>query len=123
MDIVEIEREFTEFLAGKLNLPVDRQIFRGGIPAGKMGVGVLFDSEVKEKLFAPRQWNVQVLASFRERDEAMRFVAKVTGLFPCYDIRCKSCTINLRQRQANHLPLRNRQAAHSKTCYRESAGT
>lgn len=93
MDIVEIEREFTEFLAGKLNLTVDRQIFRGGIPAGKMGVGVLFDSEVKEKLFAPRQWNVQVLASFRERDEAMRFVAKVTGLFPCYDIQCESCTI------------------------------
>lgn len=92
MDVVEIEREFTAWLAKKLNLEVDKQIFRGGVPAGKTGVGVLFDSEVKEKMIAPKQWNVQVLASFQDRDDAMRFISKVSGFFPCYDIACKSCT-------------------------------
>lgn len=92
MDVIEVEREFTAWLAGKLNLELDKQIFRGGIPAGKSGVGVLLDSEVKEKMIAPKQWNIQVLASFQDRDDAMRFVSKVSGFFPCYDIVCKSCT-------------------------------
>jgi hypothetical protein len=91
MDVVEIERDFTSLMAQKLNLVVDKQIFRGGVPAGKTGVGILFDSEIKDKMIAPRQWNIQVLAAFEERDDAMRFVSKVTGLFPCYDQVCNSC--------------------------------
>ena len=91
MDVIEIEREFTEWLAENLGLEIDRQIFRGGVPAGKSGVGVIFDTEIKDKMFSPRQWNIQVLASFKNRDDAMRFVSKVTGLFPCYDLQGKSC--------------------------------
>ena len=91
MDVVEIERDFTLLVAEKLGLEIDKQIFRGGVPAGKTGVGVLFDSEVKNKMIAPKQWNIQILATFRERDDAMRFVSKVTGLFPCYDQKGRNC--------------------------------
>jgi hypothetical protein len=91
MDVIEIERDFTAFMAQKLNLAVDKQIFRGGVPAGKTGVGILFDGEIKDKMIAPRQWNVQILAAFIERDDAMRFISKVTGLFPCYEQKGKSC--------------------------------
>ena len=92
MDVIEIERDFTALMAEKLNLEIDKQIFRGGVPAGKKGAGVLFDSEIKDKMIGPRQWNVQILAPFDDRDDAMRFVSKVTGLFPCYDLQGKSCT-------------------------------
>lgn len=92
MDVVEIEREFTSLMAEKLNLTVDKEIFRGGLPAGKNGVGVLFYNEIKDKQIAPRQWNIQVLGSFDDRDDAMRFVSKVSGFFPCYDIQRQSCT-------------------------------
>ena len=47
MDVVTIERDFTAWVAGKLNLKLDKGIFRGGIPQGVgTGVGVLFGSEV-----------------------------------------------------------------------------
>ena len=48
MDVIEIERTFTAWLAEKLNLAVDNGIYRGGIPQGvDYGVAVIFGSEVK----------------------------------------------------------------------------
>ena len=42
MDIVAIERDFTAWVAEKLNLEFDKGIYRGPIPAGlECGVGVL----------------------------------------------------------------------------------
>ena len=86
MDVVTIERDFTAWLAGKLNLTVDNGIFRGGIPEGLgQGVAVIFGSEVKSPGFygfRPRTWNVQILAKFDDRDAALVFQTALNGVFP-----------------------------------------
>lgn len=87
MDVVAIERDFTNWLAEKLNLIVDKDIFRGGIPEklDGCGVGVLFGAEVPVSGFygfRPRTWNTQVLAKFDDRDAAMVFLSRLSGLFP-----------------------------------------
>ena len=85
MDVVTIERDFTAWIASKLNLTVDTNIFRGGIPEGvEEGVGVLFGSEVPSRSFygfRPRSWNVQVLAKFESRDAAFVLNSCLAGLF------------------------------------------
>lgn len=86
MDVVTIERDFLTWIAEKLSLEVDKNIFRGGIPSGICNaVGVIFGSEVAASGFygfRPRTWNVQLLAKFDSRDAAMIFQSCVTGLFP-----------------------------------------
>ena len=87
MDVITIERDFATWVAEKLNLELDRGIYRGPIPAGlECGVGVLFGSEVPTTGFygfRPRTWNVQILAKFDDRDEAMVLLSCLNGLFPC----------------------------------------
>ena len=87
MDVVTIERDFVNWIAGKLNLTVDENIFRGGIPQGlDQGVGVLFGSETPSQGFygfRPRTWNAQILAKFKDRDAAMMLQSCLSGLFPC----------------------------------------
>lgn len=86
MDVVTIERDFLGWIAEKLSLEVDKNIFRGGIPEGiNNAVGVVFGSENPSTGFygfRPRTWNVQLLAKFDSRDAAMIFQSCVTGLFP-----------------------------------------
>ena len=86
MDVIEIERAFTAWLAEKLNLPVDAGIYRGGIPQGvDYGVAVIFGSEVKSAGFygfRPRTWNVQILAKFDERDPALVLQTCLNALTP-----------------------------------------
>lgn len=86
MDVIAIERDFTAWVAYKLNLTVDVDCFRGGIPDGvEQGVGVLFGSEEKAPGFygfRPRTWNVQVLAKFDDRDAAMVLQTCLNALVP-----------------------------------------
>ena len=86
MDVVEIERAFTAWLAEKLNLTVDAGIYRGGIPENvEYGVAVIFGSEIKASSFygfRPRTWNVQILAKFDDRDAAMILQTCLNGLAP-----------------------------------------
>ena len=86
MDVIEIERAFTAWLAEKLNLAVDDGIYRGSIPQGvDYGVGVIFGSEVKAAGFygfRPRTWNVQILAKFDERDPALVLQSCLNMLVP-----------------------------------------
>ena len=86
MDIVNIERDFTSWVAEKLNLEIDKTIFRGGIPEKiKEGVAVMFGSQIPSAGFygfRPQTWNVQILAKFDKRDAAMSFLARVNRLFP-----------------------------------------
>lgn len=86
MDIVTIERDFTSWVAEKLNLEIDKTVFRGGIPEKiKEGVGVMFGSQIPSYGFygfRPQTWNVQIFAKFDKRDNAMSFLARVNRLFP-----------------------------------------
>ena len=89
MDVIEIERAFTGYVAEKLNLAVDAGIYRGGIPEGvEYGIAVIFGSEIKATGFygfRPRTWNVQILAKFDDRDAAMILQTCLNGLAPSTD--------------------------------------
>ena len=86
MDIVTVERDFTTWVAEKLNLEIDKTIFRGSIPEKiKEGVAVMFGSQIPAAGFygfRPQTWNVQILAKFDKRDNAMMFQTRVNMLFP-----------------------------------------
>ena len=86
MDIVTIERDFTSWVAEKLNLEIDKTIFRGSIPEKiKEGVAVMFGSQIPAAGFygfRPQTWNVQILAKYDKRDNAMMFQTRVNRLFP-----------------------------------------
>ena len=86
MDIVNIERDFTSWVAEKLNLEIDKTIFRGGIPEKiKEGVAVMFGSQIPSAGFygfRPQTWNVQILAKYDKRDTAMAFMMRVNRIFP-----------------------------------------
>ena len=106
MDVVIIEQAFTSWIAEKLNLTVDTDIFRGGVPDGMDGTAVLFNGEIKSRMIAPRTWNAQILSKFDDRDHAMRFLAKLTGLFPCYDISHSGVVFKVISQRGSSEPYR-----------------
>ena len=85
-DFVTIERDFTSWVAEKLNLEIDKTIFRGGIPEKiREGAAVMFGSQIPSAGFygfRPQTWNVQILAKFDKRDNAMMFQTRINRIFP-----------------------------------------
>ena len=75
------------FIAEKTNLIVDKNIFRGNIPAGKKGIAVILGSEVPNTgQFRPRMYNLQILGKFADRDSAIRMLAKLSGTMPMHEV-------------------------------------
>lgn len=94
MDIIQIERDLTAYFADIFALEVDKSIFRGSVPAGKSGVAVIVDTPVYSEIpHLPLQYNVQLLGSFKDRDAAMRFLAKAWNVFPLADVELSSCKV------------------------------
>lgn len=120
MDVVTIERDFTAWVAGKLNLKLDKGIFRGGIPQGVgTGVGVLFGSEVSAAGFygfRPRTWNVQILGKFDDRDAAMILLSCLNGLFPCAGFTCGETKIRHIEPRGGAEPYTVEDGGTVKTC-------
>ena len=88
MDVVNVERDFTAWLADKLSMTVDATIFRGGIPEGYDGVGVVFGAKMQTQTFygfRPNKWHVQIVAKFDDRDNANTFVSTLSAIFPIQD--------------------------------------
>ncbi len=83
-----LEKALQAWLASKLGLVVDTKLFRGAIPSGVDNAAcVRLETPLKEN--APVQmdaWNVQILGKFKERDDAMAFVANVSRLVPAHGI-------------------------------------
>ena len=85
MDVAKFEQEITAWIAGKLNLTVDTQIFRGGIPdAVGYGVGVRISEQGGFELLEQPQFTVQFLGKFDGRDNAMSFLEQMRGIFPTW---------------------------------------
>jgi hypothetical protein len=84
-DIIQLERDITAWVAGKLNLVIDTNIFRGGIPAGvDSGVGVMLNSQSQGNYPSTLNFNVQVLGKYDNRDDAWRMLNKLSSAVPCY---------------------------------------
>lgn len=85
MDVVDIEKALTSWAAAVLSKTVDIDIFRGGIPTGyDIGIGVLIGNEIYKDFLRPREYNVQILGKFTDRDDAMKMNSKLTGCLPIY---------------------------------------
>lgn len=82
MDVITIERDLTAYIADKLGMTVDTDIFRGGIPDRMDAAAVFLNGELKSYAILPRTYNAQVIARFNDRDEAFRFLSRLSGLFP-----------------------------------------
>lgn len=83
IDWTAFERATTALLASKLELAVDTQIFRGGIPQGvETGVGVLANTLATLPYYgvAHPSFDVQVLGRFRSRDEAAKMLSKLYAM-------------------------------------------
>ncbi len=83
IDWTAFERATTALLASKLELAVDTQIFRGGIPQGvETGVGVLANTLATLPYYgvAHPSFDVQVLGRFRTRDEASAMLSKLYAM-------------------------------------------
>jgi hypothetical protein len=85
MDIVEIEKVLTNWTAALLNLTVDKQIFRGSIPTGKLGIAVILGSEIPTSGFRPKVYNLQILGKFTDRDSAVRMLSRLSGALPLHE--------------------------------------
>ena len=91
MDVVNVERDFTAWLATQLTLTVDTTIFRGGIPEGyNNAVGVVFGAKMQTRTFygfRPQKWHVQICGKFDDRDTANQFVSTLSALFPIQEFQ------------------------------------
>lgn len=86
MDIIKTERALTVFWAGILNKTVDTDIFRGGIPSGKTGIGVMIGDEITPNNPSMRQFACQVIGKVADRDTALALLEKAKAALPCYDV-------------------------------------
>ncbi len=94
MDVIQLERDLTAWIAAILEKEVDAGVFRGGIPASMpTGVGVMLKSEIKGIVIDQQAYNVQILGKFNDRDEAMQMLDKINRAIPCYGKTAGSFTL------------------------------
>lgn len=107
MDVVEIERILTNWIAGMLGMTVDKNIFRGIIPTGKTGICVILGSEIPTaNQFRPKSYNLQVLGKFKERDDAVRMLSKLSGALPLRETVISGTRIKSISQQGGGEPYR-----------------
>jgi len=86
IDPAQIERALTKYIAEKLDLTVDKDIFRGGIFPGKDGFGVAINHEKMEHAVGFRTLTVCVECRNRDRDHVFRNLYKLAGILPVYGV-------------------------------------
>ena len=88
-DIVAVERAVTQYLAEKLGLMVDREIFRGEIPPGIDGCAVAVWGLEVSNLPGSKRLKMYFTCHFPDRDKVHQMMADVIRWFPIYDLRVK----------------------------------
>ena len=95
MNIVDIERAITSWIAGLLGMTVDRDVFRGGIPHGHdNAIGVLTNSEYADNSINFRDLKMQILGRFDDRDNALRALDAVYRDLPRYGMLVRGTRID-----------------------------
>lgn len=107
MDVVEIEKILTNWIASILSMTVDKNIFRGNIPTGKKGACVILGSEVPSaQQFRPKIYNLQVLGKFSDRDDAARMLSRLSGSLPLREVSLSNIRIKSMSQQGGGEPYR-----------------
>ncbi len=80
----QVERALTQYIAGKLGLTVDKDIFRGGLPLGVDGVGVEMTEEELSNTPGVRTVRAQVSCRNINRDWVFQVIFTLTNVFPAF---------------------------------------
>ena len=95
-DIIDIERALTQYLAEKLNLTVDTDIFRGEMPVEKDGLCVYFTHGDDENRIGRRSYYLTAIIKYPDRDKVFQLSANLTGLFPLYGFQRSDSPVKLK---------------------------
>ena len=78
------ERAMTAYIADKLNMTVDTNIFRGGIPINADGCGVAFVGQKINNTEANQRYEICVSCIDNSRDNVMQIINDLGKKFPVY---------------------------------------
>ncbi len=81
---ISLERAMTAYIADKLNMTVDTDIFRGRIPIGVDGCGVKVIGKTIEDDSLSNDYQIQFSCINESRDQVIRNIDKLEQQFPCY---------------------------------------
>lgn len=78
------ERAMTAYIAGKMNMTVDTDIFRGGIPINIDGCGVALVNQELQNIATNQRYEICVSYINHSRDNVMQVIHDLTEQFPLY---------------------------------------
>ena len=84
IDSIALERAMTAYIADKLNMTVDTDIFRGRIPIGVDGCGVKVIGKVIQDDSLSNDYQIRFFCINESRDQVIRNIDNLEGQFPCY---------------------------------------
>ncbi len=84
LNIVNVERALNKLIAEETGLTVDKEIFRGCLPAGADGFAVAIVNEELRNEPGERIFNAIVYGKSPDRDFVMQKFIECTELFPMY---------------------------------------
>ena len=88
-----LERAMTAYIADKMNLTVDTDIFRGGIPVNVDGCGVYLDGQKIQNVVSDCYYSFCVSCMGSSRDDVMRTIHGLGNKFPLYGEEIDNITV------------------------------
>ena len=84
IDSRDLERAMTAYIAGKMNMTVDTDIFRSGVPVNIDGCGVEIVGQEKPNISSTDHYIIRFSCIGDSRDDVMETINEFTGKFPVY---------------------------------------
>ena len=84
IDSIVFERAMTTYIANKMNMTVDSNIFRSGVPINIDGCGVELLGSTKADVSSSAHYFIRFSCIGDSRDDVMETINEFTGKFPLY---------------------------------------
>jgi hypothetical protein len=84
IDSRDLERAMTYYIADKLNMTVDTDVFRGGVPANVDGCAVAISDKEEQNIAGGKHYEITVMFIDTNRDKVMKTIHDLSNEFPIY---------------------------------------
>ena len=84
IDPAAFERSMTYYIADKLNMTVDSDIFRGKIPPNIDGCAVAITDKEESNSISDKNYEITVIFVDQDRDKVMKTIHNLSNEFPVY---------------------------------------